>query len=81
MAVVSEIKELKLNLKLAEGQITVGNCNPDATDEQIFQLAEAVASLASQSCDAVYKSYTYLMIKDYQKKDIELEEGEQADGS
>lgn len=64
MAVVSEISELKLNLKLAEGQITVGNCNPDATDEQIYQLAEAVAGLASQSCDMVYKSYTYLMIRE-----------------
>ena len=64
MAVVSEIKELKLNLKLAEGQITIGNCNPEATDEQIYQLAEAVSGLASQYCDAVYKGYTYLMIRE-----------------
>lgn len=62
MAVNRAIKSCKLTLKLAEGSQTINGCNPSATDEQLYQLANAVSSLNAQFTDTVTKTVEHYLI-------------------
>lgn len=49
------IKNTKVVLKLAKGSQTISNCKKDATDEQLFALGRAVASLEAEELDSMTK--------------------------
>ena len=53
--VSTEIKGVKVVLKLAEGSQTISNCNVEATNEKLYALATAVGKLEAQRVDAITK--------------------------
>ncbi len=55
MAVQSQVKSTKVVLKLEKGSQTISNCNPAASDEALYNLAEAVADLEANMAVGVTK--------------------------
>ena len=53
--IVANLKNTKVVLKLAKGSQTISNCNADATDDQLYALGKAVASLESEDLEEVKK--------------------------
>ena len=64
MAVVSELKGVKIVLDLEKGTQTIPNCNPSATDENLSNLALAVASLESTQLENVVKVVETVLIQE-----------------
>lgn len=55
MAVEAITKGVKLTLKLGKGSQTISECNMEATNEQLFSLAGAVAKLEKEEMSTVTK--------------------------
>lgn len=53
--VQAALKSTKVVLKLAKGSQTISDCNKDATDEQLYALGSAVASLEAESLETMTK--------------------------
>ena len=53
--VSAALKDVKVVLKLAKGSQTISNCNKSATDEQLYALGSAVATLEAESLETVTK--------------------------
>lgn len=49
------LKDVKVVLKLAKGSQTISGCNKSASNEQLYELATAVASLEAESLEIVTK--------------------------
>ena len=64
MAVVSELKGVKIVLDLEKGTQTIPNCNPSATDENLSNLALVVASLESTQLENVVKVVETILIQE-----------------
>lgn len=53
--VLAEIKNTKVVLKLAKGSQTISGCKQDATDDQLYALGSAVASLEAEDLEDMTK--------------------------
>ena len=53
--ITAAIKNTKVVLKLAKGSQTISNCKEGATDDQLFALGRAVASLEAEELDSMTK--------------------------
>lgn len=64
MAVVKELKGVKLTLDLAKGTQTISNCNPSATDEQLNSLGKAVSALCKEETEQIIKVEENVLIEE-----------------
>ena len=64
MAVVSEVKNTKVVLKLEKGSQTIPNCAKTASDESLYGLGEAVSALESQGVVGVTKVVETTLVND-----------------
>ena len=55
MAITTDVKGVKLVLKLAKGSQTVSNCSQSATDEALYALGQAVGTLQNEEVESVSK--------------------------
>lgn len=62
--VSAALKDVKVVLKLAKGSQTISNCNKSASDEQLYALGSAVASLEAESLETITKVMESTLIKD-----------------
>lgn len=53
--VQAALKSTKVVLKLAKGSQTISGCSKDATNEQLYALGSAVASLEAESLETMTK--------------------------
>ena len=55
MAVTTVLDEVKVSLKFVKGSQTLAHCNKEATDENLYALGQAVASLNRESLSEITK--------------------------
>ena len=55
MAVTAEVKGVKLVLKLEKGSQTVSNCSQGASNDALYAIGDAVASLQKEQVTSVSK--------------------------
>ena len=55
MAVTALLDEVKVSLKFVKGSQTLAHCNKEATDENLYALGQAVASLNRESLSEITK--------------------------
>ncbi len=64
MAVTADLKDVKVVLKLAEGSQSITKCNKQATDEGLYAMGKAVATLESQPLEAITKVVESTLIEE-----------------
>ncbi|WP_069999255.1 DUF1659 domain-containing protein [Cellulosilyticum sp. I15G10I2] len=62
MAVTAEVKGVKLILKLNKGSQTVSNCSQSATDDALYAIGGAVASLQQEEVTNLTKVVETILI-------------------
>ncbi|MDF2878683.1 MAG: hypothetical protein K0S30_1779 [Clostridia bacterium] len=62
MAVTAEVKGVKVVLKLAKGSQTISNCSQSASDEALYEIGEAVASLQEEEVTNLSKVVETILI-------------------
>ena len=55
MAVTALLEEVKVSLKFVKGSQTLAHCNKQATDENLYILGQAVASLNKEAVNEITK--------------------------
>ena len=55
MAVTALLEEVKVSLKFVKGSQTLAHCNKQATDENLYILGQAVASLNKEEVNEITK--------------------------
>lgn len=55
MAVVGEVKNTKVVLKLEEGTQTISNCSNIADDQTLYKLGQLVSSLQQHTVEGISK--------------------------
>ena len=64
MAIVTELKGIKLTLDLESGTQTISGCNPAATNENLNALGKAVGSLCKSPVEAIVKVEETILIEE-----------------
>ena len=64
MAVITAVKGVKLVLKLEKGAQTVSNCSQSATNDALFEIGKAVATLQEESVTNVSKVVETILIEE-----------------
>lgn len=62
MAVTAQVKGVKLVLKLSKGSQTVSNCSQEASDESLYEIGGAVATLQKQEVTNLSKVVETILI-------------------
>jgi hypothetical protein len=62
MAVTAEVKGVKVVLKLAKGSQTISNCSQGASDEALYEIGDAVASLQEEEVTNLSKVVETILI-------------------
>ena len=62
MAITAEVKGIKVVLDLEKGSQTIANCNQSATDEALYEIGSAVATLQSENVSSVNKVVETILI-------------------
>lgn len=55
MAVTALLDEVKVVLKFVKGSQTIGHCNKAATDENLYELGQAISSLNKEEVNEITK--------------------------
>lgn len=55
MAVSADVKGVKVVLKLEKGSQTISDCSKTATDEKLFEIGDAVATLQQEPVTGIVK--------------------------
>lgn len=63
MAVTAEVKGVKLVLKLEKGSQTVSNCSQGASDDALYAIGDAVASLQRENVASMSKVVETILIE------------------
>lgn len=64
MAVTTEVKGVKLVLKLEKGTQTVSNCSQSATNDALYEIGSAVATLQNEQVTDVSKVVETILIEE-----------------
>ena len=63
MAVTALLDEVKVSLKFVKGSQTLAHCNKEATDENLYALGQAVASLNKEEVEEITKVVETKLLK------------------
>ncbi len=64
MAVIAEVKGVKLILKLSKGSQTISNCSQGATNDALYDIGSAVAGLQKEEVTNFSKVVETILIKE-----------------
>lgn len=63
MEVTGTLDEVKVVLKFTKGSQTLAHCNPNASDEALYNLGHAIGSLHAESMESIMKVTETMLIK------------------